>query len=156
MKKALFTVSLIVACFLAGAVGAQVAPTFTFLARSDLTTMTVPVLRPDTTDHRIALDLSPNGNPTEMTNHGYVWIDGCDKDLNTGPTAFHCFRAAITSTDARFGIMKFGTASTLPVKIISNSTVLATFSIGSNGHAKIVVDGVDILAELASLEARVP
>lgn len=133
-------------------------PEFTLSQRDGFAGIeTVPVFRGTAPNTITALDLSPNGNPTEISAHGFAWMDICDKDLTTltGTTPFHCARVGMSSQGSRFGTLSFSNAPLLPVLIVSNSNTLAKFYLDTTNHAKLIVGTTDVLQEIADLKARV-
>lgn len=135
-------------------------PGWTIAPRTDMVgpngqyLMTVPIWRPTTPNHAMALDLGPNGSPAEIGGSGYAWIDVCDKDLTahidgTLPqTVIYCTYTGITSAGARFGVRRFGTGSMKPVQIVTDNLVLGTFKRqnGDTGQTQLIVGPFDSLA----------
>jgi hypothetical protein len=138
-------------------VSSSTDPGFSVTARPDLATMTAAVIRPTSPDQRMAFDVTPRGQPAEMANHGFAWVDICDTDVLATPQAsMRCARAAVTGRDVRFGVMAFNGAEPVPVRIVSNSAVLATFSAGPD--RRLIVgdfDSADVLRRLDAIEAQV-
>lgn len=95
---------------------------FSLEARPSVTTFPVPALRPTTTNSVIAVDILPNGTPTESATNGYAWFDVCDTDLVSTPAAATvCTRQGIKSDRAEFGSRSFNGAVAKPVSfMVSN------------------------------------
>lgn len=88
------------------------------LARRDsLNSYPVPLIRPVQTNKVIALDVMPNGSPSEIAGNGFAWIDVCDADIKTGgSTPVKCARVGVRSDVVEFGSKNFdGAASPLPI-----------------------------------------
>lgn len=127
---------------------------YTLTTRSDMDgKMTVPVLRPSSDNHRIALDITPRGKPDEMANHGLAWIDVCDTDLlETPKEKMRCARVAITKNDIRFGTMAFNGADTAPIRIVRNSQILAEIAGGEVPELTVgAFNSSDVLQRLEAL-----
>lgn len=139
-------------------------PSWTITPRTDLLNpdgthiMTVPIWRPSTLNHAMALDLSPRGSPAEIGGSGFSWIDVCDKDLQahidgTLPQAvIYCTYTGITSAGASFGIRRFGTGPLKPVRIVTGNLLLATFKRqnGDTGAPQLIVGEFDSIAAAAA------
>src|SRR5687767_10567040 len=48
------------------------------------TPLPVPSFRPTTTNTAIALDIMPNGSPSDFSTNGKAWVDVCDTDAKVG------------------------------------------------------------------------
>lgn len=140
-------------------------PGWTITPRTDLLNpdgthiMTVPIWRPTTPNHAMAIDCSPNGAPAEIGGSGFCWIDLCDKDLvahiaGIAPqTVIYCTYAGITSAGASFGIRRFGTGPLKPVRIVTSNIVLGTFKRrdGDTGPAQLIVGDFDSIAVVEAI-----
>ena len=79
------------------------ARSWTISTRTAITTFPVPSLRPSSSNSVIALDIMPNGTPSESSGNGYAWIDICDGDILTWSPAMQFARLWITSTGFQIG-----------------------------------------------------
>jgi hypothetical protein len=89
---------------------------YTLGTRDVALTFPTPTFRPVTSTQVIAVDIMPNGSPTENAN-GFAWMDICDADILNNSNAAHSARVAITSTGAEFGSRFFNGSSAIPVKV---------------------------------------
>ena len=84
--------------------------------RAAVTAFPVPTFRPLTSNSVLALDLMPNGSPTESTNNGFAWLDVCDADVYASNSPeLNSARVGITSYGADFGSRAFNGASLLNI-----------------------------------------
>ncbi|MGO4763806.1 tail fiber domain-containing protein [Cupriavidus sp. 2KB_3] len=89
--------------------------------RSVVTTYPVPTIRPTTTNTTLALDLMPNGTPSESAGNGYAWFDVCNADVKDNNNAVYGARVAATSTGAFYTSFSYNGAAAKPVAFgISN------------------------------------
>lgn len=89
------------------------ANAFTVGPRSQITTFPAATFRPGQSNTLMALDVMPNGSPTENTTEGYAWIDICSTDIADNLNATTCAHVGIQSTKATFGSRGYG-GSTAP------------------------------------------
>jgi hypothetical protein len=73
----------------------------------------VPFFRPTQANTTIALDIYPNGTPTENVGNGYAWTDTCDTDVSGGTpynsnNATRCGRIGARSDRIQIGEKVFG------------------------------------------------
>ena len=84
--------------------------------RAAVTAFPVPTFRPLTSNSVLALDLMPNGSPTESINNGFAWLDVCDADVYASNSPeLNSARVGITSYGADFGSRAFNGASLLNI-----------------------------------------
>jgi hypothetical protein len=90
----------------------------------------VPTLRPSTANQVIALDVMPNGTPTEFGDNGFAWIDVVDKDVISTNPALTVARIGNRSSGIEFGSRTFNGATQKPLLLtingVSKLTVTAT------------------------------
>lgn len=88
----------------------------------------VPTFKPTQTSSLIAIDLFPNGTPTEQAGSGVAWIDICNKDsVNTAG-----LHVGIGSTSAQIGTQTFNAGTAVPLNIIGNSNIGITVATSGN------------------------
>ncbi len=91
---------------------------FKFGVRNAVTSFPVPYFRPTTATKTIAMDLMPNGAPSDFSGNGLCWFDCDDKDTYIDENNLNTARVGISSTVAYVGSMKFGTATAKPFCIV--------------------------------------
>lgn len=83
----------------------------------------VPTFYPTTVDKTLAVDIVPNGSPSEISNQGFAWLDITDKDVYGNPSvALRVAHVGITSTAAVFGSKVYNGGGTTPVHIEVDGT----------------------------------
>lgn len=100
--------------------------------RDALTSFPVPCIRPTTTDKVIALDVCPNGSPSDFSNNGVAWIDVCDSDVQAGDPPVVALRLGISSTDLEIGIRAFNGATKKPLRIKNDAVTVMEFEIAGD------------------------
>lgn len=96
--------------------GETSARSFELQTRDALTDFPVPCVRPSTANTVIALDIMPNGNPSEYGANGKAWLDVCDTDVQTGSPAVNTARVGVRATmGAEFGSRAYQGASPIPI-----------------------------------------
>lgn len=92
--------------------------------RPAITAFPVPVMSSGTIDTVLAFDLCPKGDPPSYGNHGYTWIDLCDKDIlamdagDIPVQGLSSARIGINDTSVWLGSMTFNGATPKPVEVI--------------------------------------
>jgi hypothetical protein len=84
-------------------------------------TFPVPVIKPTKANSVIALDVTPNGTPSNNAGNGIAWIDVCDTDIRTvvgGNVA--TTRIAAFSDHGEVSTRRFGSATTRPLHIAAD------------------------------------
>jgi Concanavalin A-like lectin/glucanases superfamily len=93
---------------------------FTLRARTGIS-YPVPVLRPTVLNTNLALDLMPNGSPSDSGN-GYTWIDVCDTDLQSvGTGEIGTARIAVHASTVEFGNWSYSGSTAKSVVLTVNS-----------------------------------
>ena len=123
--------------------GETAARSFELQTRGALTAFPVPCVRPSTATTTIALDIMPNGNPSEYGANGKAWFDVCDTDVLTGTPAVNTARVGIRAAiGAEFGSRAYNGASAIPitftlhdgsasVAIVGQFSTAGVFGVGS-------------------------
>lgn len=109
---------------------------FTLGPRSDVTAFPAAAFRPQTANRVMALDVMPNGSPTENATDGFAWIDVCSTDIldeDTDVTPTTTARVGIKTSFAVFGSRAYGGASTPTVKIEAGSNNANHVTVDSSG-----------------------
>lgn len=139
--------------YAAGGMQVATGPSYDITTRKDLQNITVPVLRPSSEDHVIALDIMPRGRPKEWAGHGFSWLHLCDGDVIARPDGpLSCAQVSVTSKDIRIGSSFYNGGAAKPVSIISGRDVIGQFTPG-----RLVVgefDTIDLLKRIDALESR--
>jgi len=115
----------------------------------------VPCFRPIISNKVIAVDIMPNGTPTENGNNGFAWFDICEKDTyNTNP-AFYSLRCGIRSIGAEFGARHFNGATAIPIFFnISPGNPTDNIPLRLNPNKSIDMPGYGIGNETATVLAK--
>ena len=99
------------------------------VTRDALTTFPVPTIYPATANTVIAVDICPNGTPSNNGTNGVAWLDVCDADLRTGSPAVCATRIGIVkASHVEFGSRAFNGASLLPVRFTMGGTTFGTIA----------------------------
>lgn len=94
---------------------------FKFGVRNAVPSFPVPYFRPTTATKTMAMDLMPNGSPSDYSGNGLCWFDCDDKDTYIDENNLNTSRLGISSTVAYVASMKFGTATAKPFAIVVGS-----------------------------------
>lgn len=107
---------------------------FSLSPRTLVTAFPVPSFRPMTEDTVIAVDIMPNGSPSENPGNGYAWIDVCDTDiLTTSGAAVNCARVGARSDKIEFGARALNGATAKPlVFTVGSGSEVMRFSTAGN------------------------
>ncbi len=102
----------------------------------------VPIFRPTTINTVLAMDLIPNGSPTD-TGYGYAWNDICDADilnLNTGQVT-DCLHLSAGSAAMTVGSLGFSKTA-LPLNFVTGSAQgTLRMQIGTTSSQAVTVQG---------------
>lgn len=105
--------------------GETSARSFELQTRDALTAFPVPCVRPSTATTTIALDIMPNGNPSEYGTNGKAWLDVCDTDVLTGTPAVNTARVGIrAAVGAEFGSRAYQGAAAIPITFTIHDTTV--------------------------------
>ncbi|MCR4286753.1 MAG: hypothetical protein NUW09_01935, partial [Deltaproteobacteria bacterium] len=105
--------------------GETSARSFELQTRDALTAFPVPCVRPSTATTTIALDIMPNGNPSEYGTNGKAWLDVCDTDVQTGSPAVNTARVGIRAAiGAEFGSRAYQGAAAIPITFTIHDTTV--------------------------------
>lgn len=91
--------------------------------RSTVTTFPVPAFRPTQVNTVLAIDLMPNGTPSESSGNGYAWLDVCNADIRDADDPVWGGRVAATSVGAVFGSFSYNGASAKPIAFQIGSSI---------------------------------
>jgi hypothetical protein len=83
--------------------------------RSVVTTYPVAVMRPETANTVMSMDIMPNGTPVESPGNGYTWFDACSADVRDNNNAVYGARLAVTSALARVASFNYNGATAKPL-----------------------------------------
>jgi hypothetical protein len=114
-------------------------------------TFPVPTVRPTGANKNIALDVMPNGKPTNFYGNGLAWIDVCDTDLRTTDGSTGTARIGIYADHVEFGTRGFGiSAKPLWLTVGNDGSATPQLKIdgphsGGPGDLIIGADGSDVV-----------
>lgn len=109
------------------------AQQFTLGPRSAVTSLPAASFRPQSADTVMAVDVMPNGSPSESAD-GFAWIDVCSTDILDGTPPTTTARVGISSLYAVFGSRAYGGATTPHIKIEAGA--------GNPNHVVVDPNGV--------------
>jgi hypothetical protein len=109
--------------------GETSARSWGIVTRDALTTFPVPAIYPTTSNTVIAVDIMPNGSPSNNGTNGVAWLDICDADIRTGSPAVTALRLGNRkATAVEVGSRNFNGATLLPLWLTMGGTTYGTLA----------------------------
>lgn len=104
---------------------------FSLSTRQTVSTIPVPSFRPTSINSAIAVDIMPNGNPSEFGNNGIAWIDIINEDALIGEPGMEGARVGVFADKVEFGSRVFNSGTAIPL----------TFTVDATEYMRIATDG---------------
>lgn len=111
-------------------------------------TIAVGLVRSPTTTTKTALDIMPNGNPSNAAGYGKAWLDVCLQDISAGPATVQCTHIGARTDYAEISMRAFtlagndsGTMLPIVLGVGRDTDVEHGLRINTNGRIQLFGTG---------------